>query len=251
MTSLSLEAWQAAIVEQIGAYTGEAPIPGDTAIEVYTRNSIGARAKALESRCTVLREVLGNRYFAMLASRYVAQHLSRNPDLNLYGDSFPDWLQSQLHCRAELSQLAYLPDLAALECAWSRALWVGIPTAGASACRPDGLYPMRVAPVGLRINPTLTLIVSDYAIDDLWGSHRKGDPAMEVVMLPQPRHLAVLRPPQDVPRIDRIEASTANVLNALIQCVDDDPVRNNMTDRDSSELLGECVDRCYLIDAVS
>lgn len=245
-----LETWQAAIVDAISAYSGDAPIDGGTAIEVYMRNSIGSRVSALESRCPVLGEVLGSRYFTMLASRYVARHISRSPDLNRFGDDFPAWLQGELQHRKELLQLTYLPDLAALECAWSKALWVGVPVVDARHRQTNTSRTASRACIDQRLNPTLTLIASDYAIDDLWESHRQGEPALGVALLSRPRYLVVLRPPEDGPRIDRIDADMANLLRVLIQRADD-TTTNDMTVLHSSELSRECIDRYYLINAAT
>lgn len=236
MRATRLDDWQAGIVRALDAYRGDRPIQLRDPIDVYLRNSIGARLSALRDTCPVLTEVLGARYFTALASRYVAMSPSTDPDLNRYGADFPNWLERQTSECEELDGLTYLRDLAALELAWSRAACAGQPTL-ASAPRP----PDRVV---LRPNPAMVRVIVRHAVLALWRRHRRGKPSKAVAALRRPSHLVVVRRQSAAtPAIERLRPASVRLLDAV---ADGAPL-SALAGRVSPGTLADCVGKGYLV----
>lgn len=90
-------------------------IDGQLAVDIYRNNSIGTRVRALESIYPVVEKILGEQCFTSLAYDFVTASPSGDPDLNVYGKSFPDFLRPIVRQQDAFKGFSYLPDLACLE----------------------------------------------------------------------------------------------------------------------------------------
>lgn len=209
---MKLEHWQTGIAAALDGYDGLRPIVPSDGLGIHLRNSVGARVGVLRERFPVLLEVLGRRYFSALASRYVALHPSGAPDLDQYGSTFPAWLGAESHRRAELSEMPYLADLAALEQAWARACRAPMAPSDAAPALTSVAQADAVRP---SLNPTLTWIGTRYDIIGLWNNHRlqRANNAFEITV--EMRHLAIFRFPGHEPRVEDIDEPLLAVLAAI------------------------------------
>ncbi len=237
---MRLDEWQGMIVSGLDAYTGGHPVSMDCALDVYLQNSIGARRNALLSGYPTIAKILGPRYFSMLVTNYIVRHPSRDCNLNLYGHDFSQWLRTEMQRRQELSDMPYLADLASLEAAWSRAMWLPFPP-GAACASSDPEKNQRLIK-----NPTLSVITSCYDLDELWRHHQTGMESNEVVMLIHPQHLVVNRRPGEPPRI---ECVSGDALATDLMMIDDLISQANCHEQDASimEKIAACITEGYIL----
>ncbi len=87
-------------------------------IGIYRQTVRSNLYSALEDTFSACSKVVGKDYFKQLAAEYFTKHPPEDTDLNIYGDQFPNYLQSVLETRPEAASLPYLPDLARLEWYW-------------------------------------------------------------------------------------------------------------------------------------
>lgn len=93
----------------------DSSIAGQLAVDIYRNNSIGTRVRALESIYPVVEKILGEQCFNGLAYDYVTASPSSDPDLNVYGAGFPDFLRTIVRRQDAFKGFSYLPELASLE----------------------------------------------------------------------------------------------------------------------------------------
>lgn len=237
---MRLDEWQGVIVNRLEAYTGDHPVRMESALDVYLQNSIGARRNALFSGYPTVAKILGARYFSMLATKYIVRRPSRDCNLNLYGQDFSRWLQTEMPRRPELSDMPYLADLASLEAAWSRAMWLPFPPGAAGASSKSGKHRRLIK------NPTLSVITSCYDLDELWRHHQAGMESNEVGMLIHPQHLVVNRRPGEPPRI---ECVSGDALATDLMMIDDLISQAKCREQDASimEKIAACITEGYIL----
>lgn len=143
---------------------GEA-VPADPAlrraVNIHANNAMVAACEALASNFPVLRAMLGEDAFAILARRHVLAQPPTDPRLCLYGKTLP-------HSVANIGELAtwpWLPDMARLEWLLVEALFAAAPTA-----RPRRLTPGRSWPLA----PATRWLQSDWPLASLWHAHQPG-----------------------------------------------------------------------------
>lgn len=237
---MQLDRWQAGIAAALDGYDGLRPIVPAGGLDIHLRNSVGARLSVLRDRFPVVAQVLGQRYFSALASRYVALNVSTSPDLDSYGATFPDWLAAEIPARAELAEMHYLADLADLERAWAKACRTPLVPASWASRTPFVTLVDAVRPC---LNPTLTWLTTRYDVFGLWNNHRQGHMCSTIRDHVDPQHLAIYRLPKDEPRVENIDDSLAAVL-AVIEARG---TLGELAGRCSVPALAECVERGYVL----
>ncbi len=89
---------------------------GEGSASPYSNNVYGGRRAVLESNFPALHRVLGAALFQPLAVAYAKHYPSRDWDINLYGELFPQLLAAQVNSpRADEVDWQALAQLAALE----------------------------------------------------------------------------------------------------------------------------------------
>lgn len=187
-------------------------IPPQLALAIYRNNHQGALIKALEAAYPACRRILGERCFNSLAQRFVEQTPSQQPDLNLYGAAFGDYLDECTTDRVTLSDYAYLGDLARLE-------WL-CHTAYYAADDPAfdfeslaGVPPDAQGRLCLRTSHSLGLLASDYPVREIRQVNLSADAATQVNG-GDPLYYLVVSRPEYRSEVARVDAVTFELLCA-------------------------------------
>lgn len=88
----------------------------ESVLGIYRGSVLGKLSRTLESIYPVCRRLVGDKFFAATATRYIRSYPSQSPDLGDYGEPFSLFLSSFEPAAA----LPYLPDVARLEWYWHR-----------------------------------------------------------------------------------------------------------------------------------
>jgi hypothetical protein len=151
------------------AILGDAPAPAGVAAErltVHRATTLGTLTGALADAFPVVALLVGERFFAQAAARFVPAHPPAAPRLAEYGAGFPEFLAVFPPARG----LAYLPDVARLDWAVHRAYHA----ADRAALRPGQLAALDPAAFGslrLGLHPSVQLLASRFPVDRIWQAH--------------------------------------------------------------------------------
>ncbi|BCK88738.1 hypothetical protein MIZ01_2544 [Sideroxyarcus emersonii] len=146
--------------------------PDQRGIEVYRNNHRGNLHDALAGAYPVIRQLVGEEFFRLLARHFIERHPSRSGDLHRYGAGMAEFLAHFEPVR----RLAYLPDMAKLEWAYHRAYFAA-DTAPFDLTRLAGIAPEAYAALTWRLHPSCTLLASAFPIMAIWQAHQDGPPA--------------------------------------------------------------------------
>lgn len=127
--------------------------------EIYRASIFGGLLKSLSEIYPVCKALVGDRFFDAMALAHIRRTPSRQPDLNLYGEDFPEFVS----VFPAASGLPYLSDMARLEWAWHQAYWAADHerlTPGSVA----NLQEERHGALVFRLPPSATLLESDYPL---------------------------------------------------------------------------------------
>ena len=160
---------------------------------VYRNNFVVLNGDALGDMYPVVKRLVGEAAFRMLASAYVRRYPPMERTLLLYGEDFPGFLSAI----PELSALPYLPDVARLEYAW---------TAAYHAEEADKLRESEVAAidpeefsrVGLVPHPSMHCLRSDYPLYRIWAANQSDDSAEQISLDEGASNIIVIRPGVEV-----------------------------------------------------
>ncbi len=160
---------------------------------VYRNNFIVLNGDALADMYPVIKCLVGDEAFRMLATAYVHAFPPMERALLLYGDSFADFLEGI----TELSGAPYLADVARIEYAWTAAYHAE------DAPRLDEIQ-MASIPVDtlgdlhLRPHPSIHFISSQYPVYRIWSVNQQDSPDETISLDEGASHVVVIRPLQDV-----------------------------------------------------
>jgi len=143
--------------------------PTTRGIEVYRNNYRGNLHDALASAYPVIRLLVGEEFFRLLARRYIERHPSLSGDLHRYGSGMAAFLT-----RFENTQhLVYLPDMARLEWAYHHASFAeDVPAFDLD--RLTMVAPSAYAGLCWRLHPSCALLVAAYPVAAIWQAHQDG-----------------------------------------------------------------------------
>ena len=145
-----------------------APAPG-TRFNVYRNNVAVGLREALADRFPVVRRIVGEEFFAAMASVYAAAHPPRSPLMMWYGDDLPTFLAGF----KPAAGLEYLPDVARIEVARTRAYHAAdaepLSAAALGAVEESELDGLRLV-----LHPSLSVIDSTYPVATIWEMHQPG-----------------------------------------------------------------------------
>ncbi|MBY3312569.1 HvfC/BufC N-terminal domain-containing protein [Rhizobium laguerreae] len=134
---------------------------------VYRNNVYVGLTTALGQRCPVTKRLVGSDFFAGMARAYAADHKPASPLIMHYGDEFPDFITAFLPA----ASLPYLPDVARIEVAWTRAYHAAdrlpLDVAQLAAVPPERLGDMTLVP-----HPSARLVRSDFPVGSIWSAHQ-------------------------------------------------------------------------------
>jgi hypothetical protein len=127
--------------------------------DIYRSSIFGGLLKSLTDIYPVCKTLVGDLFFDAMTLAYIRRTPSRQPDLNHYGDDFPEFISEF----RPASELPYLPDMARLEWAWHRAYWA----ADHRPLDPGSIASMPEEQQGeivFRLPPSATLLESNYPL---------------------------------------------------------------------------------------
>lgn len=149
-------------------FKGSAELSGQR-LGLYRGNLSATWDKTLVGAYPVLRELVGDEFFAALARAYGRAVPSESGDLNRFGARFADFLADFPH----VADYPYFPDIARLEWALHCAHYAD----QAKPVRTDALAalaPEQLDGLQLMLQPACSLIASDWAVLELWQAHQEG-----------------------------------------------------------------------------
>jgi hypothetical protein len=132
-------------------------------VSVYRNTVQASLVDVLATAFPVTQRIVGETFFAHLATRFVMAAPPRVPHLSLYGDGFADFI-----AREDVAQrLPYLPDVARLEWARGESYFAAdapiLDLAQLAALSPDDMDH-----IVLRLHPATRLISSTFPIYRIW-----------------------------------------------------------------------------------
>ena len=146
----------------IAATLGDALAPADR-LSIYRNTSRTALTNALRLNFPAVQQLVGEDFFAAAADTFIAREPPQTAWLDLYGESFPEFLQSFEPAAA----LIYLPDVARLERAVGRALHA-VDTKPLEYSRLLDIDPSVQGRVCFARHPSVSLVCSPYPVDTIW-----------------------------------------------------------------------------------
>jgi hypothetical protein len=131
---------------------------------VYRNNIMVSLIEALEARFPAAKRIVGADFFRAVARVYARSYPPRSPLMMVYGDGFPDFLATFEPAAA----IAYLPDVARLEAARTRAYHAAdaepLPPSALADLKPDDLPTLR-----FQLHPSLEIVTSVFPIVAIWA----------------------------------------------------------------------------------
>lgn len=138
------------------------------------RGNLGAGwERALGEAYPVLRQLVGEEFFAGLARAYGKAWPSQDPDLAGFGARFAEFLAGF----EPAAPYPYLPDVARLEWAVHRA-YLGPDVAFLGLDALATMSPEALDAARFVLHPSVSLLRSPWAIGALWQAHQPGGPAL-------------------------------------------------------------------------
>jgi hypothetical protein len=192
---------------------GGQPPPGlsDATVHRFAayRNNVAVRlVEALEANFPAVRHAVGGEFFNALAHAYIAEHPPRLPMLTFYGAALPDFLRGF----PPVAGIAYLPDLAAIEVARTRAAFaenIGpIPSDSIASLTPQSLAGLKVT-----LHPAVAVVASLHPIATIWAMNAGALPLAPIGDW-QPECAVIARPGREV-LIHRLPPGSAPFIAAL------------------------------------
>ena len=178
-------------------------ISRDRCVDIYRTTMREAHVRALASTYAGCEKILGVRYFRQLANEFYYQYPATHPDLNRYGEAFPDFLQDFIENHQELAEYSYLPDLARLEWAHEQAYYAKEDAAfdfeGLADLEEDTWRRLRFV-----LGASVSILRSDYPVLELWSAQRGQETIREVEVIDEPQYLCIARE-EFKPVIQRID----------------------------------------------
>lgn len=179
---------------------------------VHRNNVAVALTQALADTFPVVRQLVGEDFFAAMAGVYWREHPPRSPVLARWGEGFADWLAGFAPARS----LPYLPDMARLElarvAAWQAA---DAEPLGADAWRERLAGAGSLARSRLLLHPSCRVLRSNFDVHALWAAHQQESdwPAIDI---DRACAVLVLRDPDDAVLVIGVDAPSAGFIGALL-----------------------------------
>ena len=175
---------------------------------VHRNNVRSGLIEALSIRYPVVKQLVGDAFFAVMAAEFALRYPPSSPSFIFYGGGFPDFIASF----APASSLPYLADVARLESHWYEAYHA----ADAVPLAPDAfaaIAPERLGDVVFAFHPSLAIAASPFPIVSIFAAHH-GQGDLRSIDMARPETALVARPALDV-EVSAIDETFAGFLSAL------------------------------------
>jgi Putative DNA-binding domain len=141
-------------------------------VRIYRHHALATLGNALRGKFPVVCRLVGERFFAFAADRYLSVRPPASRCLVEYGADFPEFLAGFTPC----ADLPYLADVARLE--WALCAAAARPDAPPLALEGLATIPLCEAPrVVFRLQPSLQYVASPWPIDAIWRANQQDEPA--------------------------------------------------------------------------
>jgi hypothetical protein len=159
---------------------------------IYRNNVATGLVTALQNRFPVIEKIVGEEFFAAMARVFVSAQPPRSPLLATYGDEFPAFLAAFEPAR----ELSYLPDVARLEAARTRA-YHAADAVPLDASRFASIDAKSVGDVGVELHPSIGIVRSPHPVVTIWAMN-SGERALAPITDWRGEDALVLRPHLEV-----------------------------------------------------
>ncbi len=176
---------------------------------VYRNNVAVSLRDALGETFPIVKQLVGEEFFAGMAQAFVREHLPQTPVLSEYGGAFPRFIERF----PPADGVPYLSDMARVEWAWLQAYHAADATS-ISADAMAGIAEDKLDDLRFETHPSLWLISSEWPVISMWLAHQ-GNDAPDLSKLPSgPEHGLIIRPDYDVD-VHVISASASRLIDQL------------------------------------
>lgn len=182
---------------------------------VYRNNVAVSLRDALAETFPVVKQLVGDEFFAGMAQAFIRENLPRTPVLLQYGGAFPHFIE---HFKPA-DQIPYLADVARVEWAWLQAYH-------AADATPIGIDKMTeieedvLDDLRFDAHPSLWLVSSAWPAISIWQAHQGTDaPDLSGIGM-EPEYGLIVRPEYDVD----VHAISASASYLFDQLADDVPL---------------------------
>lgn len=173
--------------------------------DVYRNNVVVSLTEALAEGFPVIKQVLGEGNFAILAGHFVRAHPPTSPLMSQYGAELPTFLRGF----APVRSLPFLPDLAKLETAL-RQSYHAADAEPIESARLQELPEQDLLRCQMSLAPAVRLVPSDWPIVSIWRLHTENGPK------PTPRaETALVTRPEFDPQVHDLTPGGAAFVQAL------------------------------------
>jgi len=153
-------------------------LTGARRLQVYRNNHVSSLTEALRAVYPVLHRLVGEEFFAHLATHYVRAHPSRCGDLHEFGAQAPELVAAF----PGLEALPYVRDVASLE--WSyHEVFHAAEHAPLDVARLASIAPPRYGELKFSMHPASRLLESRYPVLRIWMANQPDDGGDGVVDL--------------------------------------------------------------------
>ena len=156
----------------VAATLGDALAPADR-LTIYRNTSRTALTNALRLNFPAVQRLVGEDFFAAAADAFITREPPQTAWLDLYGESFPEFLQSF----EPAASLTYLPDVARLERAVCHALHA-VDAEPLEYSQLVDIEPPVHGPLCFTSHPSVSLVFSPYPVDTIWRAVLTRDDAV-------------------------------------------------------------------------
>ncbi|MBM7069441.1 DNA-binding domain-containing protein [Actibacterium sp. 188UL27-1] len=144
--------------------------PAGKRFDVYRNNVAVSLTEALGQAFPIIRKLVGQTNFQILAGTFLRVHPPKDPLVALYGDDMPAFLEGFESTR----NLPYLPDMARLECAMRRS-YHAADSIPADLNGLGAMDPAQLMATHLTLSPATRLIRSKWPIHGIWRANTEKD----------------------------------------------------------------------------
>lgn len=197
----------AAIPDAITSHTAQRP---DKRFGVYRNNVVASLINALRTRFPATERIVGEDFFVAMARIFVMAHPPRSKILHIYGEDFGDFIATF----EPASGLPYLPDVARLEAARTRA-YHAADAEPLTVATFEHVAPELIGALRFTLHPSAQIVCSCHPVVTIW-SMNAGEYPLGPIDDAQAEDALVIRPHLDV-IVRTLPPGGATFLHALMR----------------------------------
>lgn len=183
--------------EASNLFESKEPLSNIERLSIYRDNINAGFINTLKTTYPVCNKLVGDEFFSAMCYRYLKSASSTSPDLNNYGEDFPDFIATFPHAQ----QLPYLSDVAKLEWYWHRCNFFKKNRVIAIE-KLSGLTEQELRHCEFKLADDAILFTSDYPIFEIWATNTSTDAEEKIIELDDNKSQLIIFRDQDERRID-------------------------------------------------